>query len=195
MDGTMFAYLRETLTYPGSLPMTRKIPSFSLLAMALAGAAIGTPAQAQRAGLADLTDIDIAVARFTGSPIGVPGGAALPVDRRMRLAACRAPLALSWRGGTRDSVIVQCPDAGSWRIFVPVVGLAPATRQEAAAPAVLRGEAVTVSVTGEGFAVSQLGEAMDSGAVGAWIRVKTSAKSDPVRAQIVRPGLVELPIE
>jgi flagella basal body P-ring formation protein FlgA len=71
----------------------------------------------------------------------------------------------------------------------------PATRQEAAAPAVLRGEAVTVSVTGEGFAVSQPGEAMDSGAVGAWIRVKTSAKSDPVRAQIVRPGLVELPIE
>jgi flagella basal body P-ring formation protein FlgA len=143
--------------------MTRKIPSFSFLAMALAGAAIGTPAQAQRAGLADLTDIDIAVARFTGSPIGVPGGAALPVDRRMRLAACRAPLALSWRGGTRDSVIVQCPDAGSWRIFVPVVGLAPATRQEAAAPAVLRGEAVTVSVTGEGFAVSQPGEAMDPG--------------------------------
>lgn len=51
MDGTMFAYLRETLTYPGSLPMTRKIPSFSFLAMALAGAAIGTPAQAHGPGL------------------------------------------------------------------------------------------------------------------------------------------------
>jgi flagella basal body P-ring formation protein FlgA len=82
--------------------MTRKIPSFSFLAMALAGAAIGTPAQAQRAGLADLTDIDIAVARFTGSPIGVP--AALPCRW---IAGCALPPAVRhWRspGGAARAI-------------------------------------------------------------------------------------------
>jgi flagella basal body P-ring formation protein FlgA len=35
---------------------------------------------------------------------------------------------------------------------------------------------------------------MDAGAIGAWIRVRTNAKADPVRARIVRPGRVELPM-
>ena len=87
-------------------------PHRILLPLALVLAAPGVHAQT---GFADLGEIDNAVARFTGAPIGVPGGAALPVDRRLRLAACATPLALSWRGGAHDSVIVQCPDAGGWR--------------------------------------------------------------------------------
>jgi flagella basal body P-ring formation protein FlgA len=59
---------------------------------------------------------------------------------------------------------------------------------------VARGEGVTITVAGDGFSVSQPGEAMDAGAIGAWIRVRTNAKADPVRARIVRPGLVELPM-
>jgi flagella basal body P-ring formation protein FlgA len=58
---------------------------------------------------------------------------------------------------------------------------------------VLRGEAVTIAVSGDGFTVSQPGEALDPGAVGQWIRVKTAAAgAQPLRARIVRPGLVAL---
>lgn len=149
------------------------------------------PLSVLAAPLTDLAMIDNSVAAFTGQPIGVPGGAAQPVDRRLRLAACNAPLALSWYGSQQTSVLVSCPDMGSWRVFVPVK---EARRDAPAAIAVARGEGVTITVAGEGFSVSQPGEALDAGAVGAWIRVRTSAKADPLRARVVRPGLVELPI-
>ena len=149
------------------------------------------PLPASAAAATDLAMIDSAVAAFTGQPIGVSGGAAQPVDRRLRLASCSAPLALAWYGNAQTSVLVSCPDAGGWRVFVPVV---QARREAASAIAVARGEGVTISVAGDGFSVSQPGEAMDAGAIGAWIRVRTNAKADPVRARIVRPGLVELPM-
>lgn len=148
------------------------------------------------APIADLAAIDREVERFTGVPAGAEGGASLPVDRRLRLAPCRSPLALSWRTPRQETVLVECPDAGSWRIFVPVRrSLGPAGGAVAVAPAVSRGDAVTIAVAGEGFAVSQPGEALDGGPVGAWIRVRTlSAKAQPMRARIVRPGLVEMPL-
>jgi flagella basal body P-ring formation protein FlgA len=161
----------------------------SVLALALA------PLPASAAAYTDLAVIDTAVAAFTGQPIGVPGGAAQPVDRRLRLAACAAPVALSWFGKSQTSVLVRCPDAGGWRVFVPVSLARPAVAEAPAAIAVARGEGVTVSVSGNGFSVSQPGEALDAGAVGAWIRVRTAAKADPLRARIVRPGLVELPMD
>ena len=150
------------------------------------------PLPAQAAPLADLAMIDTAVAAFTGQQIGVLGGAAQPVDRRLRLAACQAPLALSWYGAAQTSVLVTCPDVGGWRVFVPVK---EAQRAAPSAIAVARGEGVTVTVAGDGFSVSQPGEALDAGAVGTWIRVRTAAKADPLRARIVRPGLVELPVD
>ena len=52
-----------------------------------------------------------------------------------------------------------------------------------------------MALTGDGFSVSQPAEALESGAVGAWIKVRTQAKADPVQARVVRPGLVEVPVE
>ena len=105
------------------------------------------------------------------------------------MAACANPPALSWYAGRRDAVLVQCPDLGGWRIFVPVLQSAPQ------GDAVLRGEAVTIEVAGPGFAVSQPGEAIDAGAVGAWIRVRTAnAGAQPLRARVVRPGLVSIAV-
>lgn len=145
------------------------------------------------AGLADPAAIDREIAAFTGQPVGAPGGAAHPVDRRLRLAACAAPLALSWHGDDHTSVMVQCPDPGGWHLYAAVA--AAARQSAAAAPVVERGQVVTVAITGENFAVSQSAEAMDSGPVGAWIRVRVGPRADPVQAQVVRPGLVELPIQ
>jgi flagella basal body P-ring formation protein FlgA len=137
----------------------------------------------------DPAEIDSAVVRFTGLPLGSPGGPAQGVDRRVKLSACQSPLALGWYGARRDAVLVQCPDVGGWRIFVPVL----VTQAVGAQPAVLRGEGVSIAIAGEGFTVSQPGEALESGAVGAWIRVKSNtSKSDALRAQVVRPGMVRI---
>ena len=111
----------------------------------------------------------------------------------MRLASCSAPLTLSWHGDAHASILVECPDAGGWHIYVAT---APGNaRQVAAAPVIERGQAVTVALTGNGFSVSQPAEALESGAIGAWIKVRTQAKADPIQAQVVRPGLVEVPVE
>jgi flagella basal body P-ring formation protein FlgA len=147
-------------------------------------------------GLADLAAIDRQVAAFTGVPAGAPGGASTPVDRRLRLGACPEPLSLNWRTARRDSVVVQCPAAGGWRLFVPVGGNASGY---AAAPAIERGDAVTISVAGEGFSVTRPGEALESGPIGAWIKVRTASnartsRAEASRARVVRPGLVEIPL-
>lgn len=153
-------------------------------------------AAAAAGGYADLNAIDREVAGFTGAEIGQSGGAATPVDRRLRLRPCASPLALSWRTGTRDSVVVQCQDPGSWRLFVPVSKPMQAAGM-AGETVVSRGDAVSIAVSGDGFTVAQPGEAMEAGAIGAWIRVRpVTAKpgAEPMRAQIVRPGLVSLPL-
>jgi flagella basal body P-ring formation protein FlgA len=131
----------------------------------------------------DLGAVDRAVNEFAG-------GAATPLDRRLRLAPCISPLALSWRTPRRETVVVECPDTGGWRLFVPVA----ASGAVAAAPAINRGDAVTVAVSGVRFSVSQPGEALESGAVGAWVRVKTTG-GQAMRAQVVRPGLVSVPLQ
>lgn len=158
-------------------------------------AALATPVAVDAAAFADLAAIDREVAAFTGNAQGQPGGAVLPVDRRLRLTACASPLVVGWHTTRHESVLVQCPDAMGWRVFVPVMSVQGAP---AAAPAVMRGEAVTVSVQGDGFTVSQPGEAIEPGAVGAWIRVRMvksgSAQGEAMRAQIVRPGLVQVPM-
>ncbi|MBW8754481.1 MAG: flagella basal body P-ring formation protein FlgA [Sphingomonadales bacterium] len=160
------------------------------------GLVLGAAQSVQGAGFADLDAIDRQVAAFTGAPIGTPGGAVMPVDRRMRLQACGQPLTISWNGMRRDSLQVQCPDTG-WRIFVQ---LANASLGATAAPAVNRGDAVTIAVQGEGFSVSQPGEALEGGPVGAWIRVRPNsavaagARGDTLRAQIIRPGMVAIPL-
>lgn len=165
--------------------MTKNLMKQSLLLAALA-----LPASLQAQPNTDLASLDRAVEQFTGAAIGQPGGANQPVDRRLHLARCEAPPVLSWYGTGRDTVLIRCPDAGSWRIFVPLTAAASTSNSQ---PAVLRGEAVTIAVEGDGFSVAQAGEALDAGAVGSWIRVRGSnASAQPFRARIVRPGLVAL---
>ena len=156
--------------------------------VALAAALAATPALAQ--SYVDLSEVDDAVARFTGAPIGAPGGAAQGADRRLRLAPCPQLLTLAWYGQGRAAVEVRCPVAGGWKLYVPLSGGGggnAATEQAA----VVRGDAVTVRISGDGFAVSQPGEALESGSVGAWIKVRGPTANAPVlRAKVLRPGLV-----
>lgn len=144
---------------------------------------IATPAAAQT--FADPAALDHAVAEFTGAPIGAPGGASAAIDRRLRLAQCPSAPQLSWYGSRHDAVAVQCPALG-WRLFVPVSSGSAGPGSE---PVVARGEAVTIELAGDGFALSQSAEALDGGAVGTWIRVRTS-NGRSIRARVLRPGAV-----
>jgi flagella basal body P-ring formation protein FlgA len=155
--------------------------------------ALGIACPAGAADFADPANIDREVAQFTGAPIGAVGGARLPVDRRLKLAQCAAPLALQWYGKNRDTVLVRCPVTGGWRLFVPIEAHPAAV---AAEPVVARGEAVSIVVQGKGFTLSRQGEALEGGAIGEWIRVRPAGrKADPVRARVIDPGKVgmELP--
>ena len=99
----------------------------------LAAALCASPALAQ--SYADLGAVDRAVAAFTGAAQGAPGGAALPVDRRLRLAPCPAGLTLGWYGVRQDTVEVRCPVAsgvGSAR-----TAISPVPAQDAAAVAAI----------------------------------------------------------
>lgn len=138
------------------------------------------PALAQ--SFTDPAAIDRAVIAFSGAE-------ALPVDRRLRLAGCAAPLALDWYGARQDTVLVQCAAPG-WRLYVPL----KLARTVAAEPVIARGDAVTIVLAGGDFTVSQSGEALEPGPVGAWIRVR-GPSGQALRGKVLRPGTVgiELP--
>ena len=165
--------------------------------LVIASALLGTAAApVLAAGFADHSAIDQAVAQFTGSPIGTPGGARVPVDRRLKLAECTPGFALEWYGQDRSTVVVRCAEPGGWRLFVPLGAEARQQQQQAGAKIVARGALVTIVVKGAGFSLSRQGEALDAGAVGDWIRVKPNdLKGAPLRAEVLRTGTVgiELP--
>lgn len=164
-----------------------------LIPAAILAGALGTAVPALAAGFHDLASIDRAVAQFTGAPQGTEGGARLPVDRRLKLTQCPMPLALEWYGNANSTVLVRCPVAGGWRLFVPVAAGQAAARAE---PVIARGEAVSIAVQGSGFTVSRQGEALEGGAVGEWIRVRPAGdKRNTIRARVIQPGRVgvELP--
>ena len=152
-----------------------------------AAAAIATclaPAVAEAQTFENLDGVDRQVAAFLGQSPAHAGAGFVPTDRRLRLAACTAPLDLSWYGTRQDTVLVRCPLTNGWKLYVRVEGGAAAVD---AAPAVLRGDAVTVTLRGTGFSVSQSAEALENGAIGDWIRVRMT-KASEMRAQILQPG-------
>lgn len=151
------------------------------------------PAAAQP--VMDHAAIDQAVERFTGAAIGAPGGARMPVDRRLRLASCPAPLDAQWSGTDRASVLLRCAVGTGWRLYVPVMrDVAPSAQQ-----AISSGEAVAIILSGNGFTLTRQGEALEGGAVGDWIRVRPlspggARAKEAIRLRILRPGAVGIPL-
>lgn len=170
------------------------------------------PALAESGGAAgtrtDPAAIDAAVEALTGARTGEIGGAIAPADRRLRLAACPAPLEAAWHGAGRSTVRVACPGPAGWRVFValraaassPFGGASASVRE---APLVERGDPITVMIRGRGFTVQQAGEAMEPGRRGEWIGIRLAGRAragraggraEPVRARIVRTGLAVIPV-
>jgi len=158
-----------------------------------------------RSAIIDPAEIDRAVQAFTGAGIGETGGARAAADRRLRLASCAQPLSTAWHGVRQSAVRVECHStisgAGPWKIFVATRPAAAPMAQAsnnagervATGPVIKRGDPITVLVRGRGFSVQQSGEAMENGAIGDWIGIRTARKAKPVRARIERPGLAVIP--
>ncbi len=142
---------------------------------------------ANAAEFEDLAGIERQVATYVGGDSENLGDVLVPIDRRLRLAACPAALDIAWHGLRRDSVRVSCPLAGGWRIFVRLAQ--PQQSLAATQPVIRRGDAVTITLNAPGLSISRSGEALENGAVGEWVRVRVG-KDEERRAQVLRPGAV-----
>ena len=169
------------------------VPNFRRLL--LLSAFWAAPVAAQSFENLELLDSRISAA--LGAGIGEPGGAATPVDRRLRLAACPQPVEIA--EPALGAVTVRCQPLG-WRIRIPLVSSGQANAAAAAAPAaarpqptIRRGDQVQLVAISHGFTVSTLAVADQDGAPGDRIRVRTEHRSAPVIGQILEDGRVALP--
>lgn len=110
---------------------------------------------------------------------------AQPVDARLKLAVCPdEPIIAPPVGG---AIVVRC-EAKGWRIRVPVRSQSQAAGQ--AQMLVRKGEMVECIDSGAGFAVSTLMVAMEDGAIGQAIRVKSPTSKAAITATISARGVV-----
>ena len=154
-------------------------------------AALASAQDRSQSAFTNPEEIDRAVQEFTGAGIGEVGGARLPADRRLKLAACDVPLKVKWHGRAQTIVRVDCQGTESWRIFMATSSVKPTPDIP---KVVARGDPITVLVRGRGFSVQQTAEAMEAGAIGDWIAVRTDRRADAIRARIERPGLAVIPV-
>lgn len=142
-------------------------------------------------GFENLDTLDRAIAGWLAQEGST--GEALPVDRRLRLAACPVPAVIE--PGQGGALTVRCVARG-WRIRVPLVGESVARPATTARPRsetlVERGQQVTAVVQSRGFTVSTAATAMESGAVGDRIRLRTGPRSAPIVGVILSDGRVAI---
>lgn len=174
------------------------MPSISRHALGIAAMVAATPAAAQT--FQSIDAVEGQVAASLGAPLGQPGGQARPIDRRLRLQACPAPIIVE--PVNLSAVTVRCQQIG-WRIRVPVLASgevreaagAPAasrTRAQRAEPVVRRGDPVALVVVSGSFTVTRQAVAEQDGAPGDRIRVRTEPRAAPIIAQVLPDGRVAL---
>lgn len=143
----------------------------------------------------DLALLDRAAEIFAGARLGEPGGPIAPIDKRLRLAGCGSSPEFTWRTEIHDSIVIRCPDAKGWRIFVNV--RAPTASVQLAAakaePVIRRGDPVTLSAGQSGFSVTADAIAMGDAAPGGRVQVKVEGAKAPVQAIALEAGKATLP--
>lgn len=140
-----------------------------------------------------------------GADVGAPGGPTMPLDRRLKLAACPGEVAID--PPALGAATLRCAAIG-WRIRVPLVrdasaaaavAVPPAVARAAyvapvrAQPVVRRGDPVELRAGQGSFTVSSQVIAEQDGAPGDRIRVRGDARSAPVMVEVVDSGIVRLP--
>ncbi|QHL90160.1 hypothetical protein GVO57_04070 [Sphingomonas changnyeongensis] len=152
--------------------------------------------------ITDLAVLDRAAEIFAGARLGEAGGPVAPIDRRLRLQSCPSSPEFAWRTPAHDAIVIRCPEAGGWRIFVAVrqaaangtaAGPAASPVPRVAEPVIRRGDPVTLASEQPGFSVSAEAVAMADAAPGARVAVKVEGARTPVQAIAVAPGRAMLP--
>lgn len=165
--------------------------------LVLAAGLTATPAGAQ--SFQSIDAIEQQVVAALGAPIGQPGGPARPIDRRLKLTACPAPIIVE--PIALGAVTVRCQQIG-WRLRVPVMQSGgeqaagaistPAMRSARAEPIIRRGDPVSLVVTTGSFTVSRQAVAEQDGAPGDRIRVRTEPRKPPITGQVLPDGRVAM---
>jgi flagellar basal body P-ring formation protein FlgA len=155
---------------------------------------VGVPAAAQPGASENLDLLDSRIAEFTGTSAGLPGGAAHPLDRRLNMPACKAPPLIESLDA--HSLAVRCA-APSWRIRVPLSGMAPGQPASTAYAAkaerlIKRGDMVEARYEADEFDLLWFMLALEDGTAGANIRVKNPDTGHQTTAVVVGPGTVTI---
>lgn len=169
-----------------------KLRRFAIFTVGMSTVAVGQTGP----GFQNLDALDALIATSLGAPAGVRGGAAMPLDRRLRLATCQEEIGVA--PPRQGAIVVSC-GANSWRIRVavlPATSPAATERDEeagvASQPAVERGDQIRATVVGSGFSVSTTAVAEQSGVVGERIRIRIDGQSRPTYATVTAPGQVQM---
>ncbi len=159
----------------------------------VAAAALSTPLSAQQTVQREYEDIaalDEQVAAFIGKSGPANAGGIIATDRRLKLARC--PQLPVIDPPSLGAVAVRCLPLG-WRIRVGLTPLSYRSADETdAAISVRRGDAVELMIGGDGFDISATAVALDDGAVGKSIRVKTPTGKNPFTAVVRGAGAVQI---
>jgi flagella basal body P-ring formation protein FlgA len=145
-------------------------------------------------------DLDLLEARLVGAlgaEIGQPGGPMTPIDRRMKLAACPAPVQVD--PPAMGAVALRCPQIG-WRIRVPLMqggsmqamGRSSGPMAAMGPMAIKRGDPVQLVADAGSFMVSTEAVAQEDGSIGSRIRVRTDPKNPNIIGQVIDTGIVRV---
>lgn len=163
--------------------MTTKFRHLALIALCLSAPALAQAVQ-------DIAALENRLVTALDAKVGEPGGPLAPIDRRLKLAPCPAPVAID--PPALGAVALRCPQLG-WRIRVPLLrATATAMVDVKAAPLVRRGDPVEIIAQSESFSVSAQAIAQEDGAAGQRIRVKTDPKAPIIFAEVVDMGVVRV---
>lgn len=175
-------------------------PVINRIALIVPALLAAAPSHAQSAlpPAQDLNQLEQIVVTTLGADVGQPGGPMVPIDRRMRLAAC--PIGIQVDPPTAGAVTVRCTTAG-WRLRVPLMrqnvsaasGGAAGDRAGAFGSADIRkGDPVQLIAQGSSYSISVDATAMEDANIGSRIRVATASKGSTVFAEVVDVGRVRL---
>jgi len=198
---------KVALVVAGSFSMSmiriclRPLSSPFLVLFAL-GCLVSTGAAQTQPRFENLDRIDGLVATTVGAGIGQPGGAAAPVDRRLKLAPC--PNLPQVDTPTIGAATVSCPALG-WRLRVALIPGGELSSQISAVsprrviasaptpPVIRKGDPVQLVAGDASFMVSRPMVADEDGAPGASIRVREGPRAAPVTARVESAGVVRIP--
>lgn len=130
------------------------------------------------------SEIDAAVAEQLGE-----GTIASPVDRRLQLPRCSAPLVVGAPSG--GAVAVRCASP-PWALRVALRTAAPPGDAAATALRVRAGEVVALQIERGAFRVVTQGTLLDAGSVGARVRVRTQRDRPPISGIVADDGSVRV---